>query len=238
MAAHLLTLDGYQSEQLRAEADDRNQTISAYVAQVLVDCEIIPVATPTTEELVTLACDIADGKQVHDRARVTRWFRVEQDRLRSQLLAISTGLQVIETGTMGSIVVDLPDHEPVEPIEPIEPVVIEAIEPTEAAEATDPEATEPEAPIDPEVIEPTENEAIDHWISTWLPGDPTPESKHRRRPGGPQVLDPDDVRAIRRQIASGRLTQREIAQAFGCSRSNISKILNGRSWAGLADDED
>jgi len=230
MSAHLLLLDGYQSEALRREADDRNLTISDYVASVLADCEIIPVATPTTEELVELALDVAEGRQVHDRARVTRWLTAEQDRLRSQLLAISTGLEVIEepivtmgrptpatatTKAMGTITVDVTDD-------------LDIDDGSHDDEADD-------LPADENLSPEPDPEDIGHWLDSWLPGAPTP--KRRRKPGGPQVLDAADVRAIRRALATGRLTQREIAAAYGCSRSNISKILHGVSWAGVADDE-
>jgi hypothetical protein len=46
---------------------------------------------------------------------------------------------------------------------------------------------------------------------------------------GQARLNPDQVRAIRAQLAAGQ-PQRRIAQAFGVTQPTISSIATGRRW--------
>lgn len=44
-------------------------------------------------------------------------------------------------------------------------------------------------------------------------------------------LTEEQVRDIRRLYSAGKLMQREIAQQYGISRSNVSLIVNRKAWS-------
>jgi predicted XRE-type DNA-binding protein len=44
------------------------------------------------------------------------------------------------------------------------------------------------------------------------------------------VLTENDVKAIRRHYKHGNVTQKVLAKIFGVTRSNISQLINGKSW--------
>lgn len=45
-----------------------------------------------------------------------------------------------------------------------------------------------------------------------------------------KTLDMDDVRAIKQMYWSGDFSQKELAGRFGTDQSNISLIINGKTW--------
>jgi hypothetical protein len=57
--------------------------------------------------------------------------------------------------------------------------------------------------------------------------------KNRGMGNGMVWLSDDNVRQIRRLLAEGQHTQREIGEMFGVGRVAISNIKNGRRWAWL-----
>lgn len=58
--------------------------------------------------------------------------------------------------------------------------------------------------------------------------------KGRKRAWGLQKLDAEQVREIRRLVATGRY-QKDVAAQFGIARNTVSGIVNGKSWAHLGE---
>jgi hypothetical protein len=64
-----------------------------------------------------------------------------------------------------------------------------------------------------------------------LSGDHCPVESHARGEGvGTARLTADDVREIRRLYAAGDINQDELARRFGIHTSNVSMIVNRKSW--------
>jgi hypothetical protein len=69
----------------------------------------------------------------------------------------------------------------------------------------------------------------DNWLDAIEKG----RTRHRGAEHGGARLTEDGVIEIRRLVAEGHQTHHEIAEQFGVSRSTVSQIKRGASWAWL-----
>lgn len=212
-----LTLDTRQADVLRTVADDHHTTQADYVTGILVECEIIPPPEPTTEELVEIAVLAAEGVRT-PRLDEVRALLIAEDRLRSELLAISTGISAIRRPWGAQEAQDARDDET-----DTEDTTGDAESP--GTRYVDQHGTGVTVFVDESDTEDEPDDDPWAWLREMAEGDDSP----RRKPGGPRILDYSDAKKIRAAAARGA-PRRVLAEMFGCSVDNIRKIVNGQSW--------